>query len=80
MDALSQKPEVRDNTLYLNRPLTLEELQIKTKPEFGNQKRQNRKEKKIEENKLFEYDEIFDEDDGAIFELTEDLRYISYVT
>ena len=65
-------PEVKDNILYLNRPLTLEELQIRTQPEFSNEKRQNRKTKK-EENKLFESDEIFDED-NEILELTEEVR------
>ena len=67
-------PEVKDNILYLNRPLTLEELQIRTQPEFSNEKRQNRKTKK-EENKLFESDEIFDEDND-ILELTEEVRYL----
>ena len=70
-------PEVKDNILYLNRPLTLEELQIRTQPEFNNQKRQNRKTKK-EENKLFESDEIFDEDND-ILELTEEVRYLKTV-
>ena len=67
-------PEVKDNILYLNRPLTLEELQIRTQPEFSNEKRQNRKTKK-EENKLFESDEIFDEEND-ILELTEGVRYL----
>ena len=66
-------PEVKDNILYLNRPLTLEELQIRTQPEFSNEKRQNRKTKK-EENKLFESDEIFGEEND-ILELTEEVRY-----
>ena len=66
-------PEVKDNILYLNRPLTLEELQIRTQPEFSNEKRQNRKTKK-EENKLFESDEIFEDND--ILELTEEVRYL----
>ena len=70
-------PEVKDNILFLNRPLTLEELQIRTRPEFSNEKRQNRKTKK-EENKLFESDEIFDEDQD-ILELTEEVRYLKSV-
>ena len=70
-------PEVKDNILYLNRPLTLEELQIRTQPAFSNEKRQNRKTKK-EENKLFESDEIFDEDED-ILELTEEVRYLKSV-
>ena len=70
-------PEVKDNILYLNRPLTLEELQIRTQPEFSNEKRRNRKTKK-EENKLFESDEIFDEDND-ILELTEEVRYLKTV-
>ena len=67
-------PEVKDNILYLNRPLTLEELQIRTQPEFSNEKRQNRKTKK-EENKLFESDQIFDEDNDILV-LTEQVRYL----